>query len=250
MLFSPQIPLPLTPLRDNRFENFVSGPNHALVEAIRNLPDEPGSHVFLSGAEGSGKTHLLNAVCVEVRERGGRAFYLALKRLPKDAIASLQGLESLDLVCVDDLHVIAGDRAWEEALFHCFNRIREANGRLLVASRERLSALGFGLPDLASRLAWGLRLQLQPLSDPDKMAVIRLHSDALGLNLPEDVQEYLLKHHDRSMAALIRTVENLHEAALTLKRRITIPLAREVLKTGKDTKAITDPDADKTRNNP
>jgi chromosomal replication initiation ATPase DnaA len=51
--------------------------------------------------------------------------------------------------------------------------------------------------------------------------------------LPEDVQEYLLKHHDRSMAALIHTVENLHEAALTLKRRITIPLAREVLKSGK-----------------
>ncbi len=70
--------------------------------------------------------------CVStIREREGRAFYLALKRLPKDAIASLQGLEQLDLVCVDDIHVIAGDRAWEEALFHCFNRIREANGRLL-----------------------------------------------------------------------------------------------------------------------
>jgi DnaA family protein len=176
----------------------------------------------------------LNALCVETRERQGRAFYLALKRLPKAAIASLQNLENLDLVCMDDLHVIAGDRAWEEALFHCFNRIREANGRLLVTSRERLSALELGLPDLASRLAWGLRLQLQPLEDRDKMAVIKLHSDVLGLTLPEDVQDYLLKHHDRSMAALIQTVERLHEAALTLKRRITVPLAREVLKTDKD----------------
>jgi DnaA family protein len=234
MLFSPQIPLQLTPLRDSRFENFVSGPNHALVEVLKNLPDEPGSSVFLSGAGGSGKTHLLNALCVETRERQGRAFYLALKRLPKDAIASLQGLESLDLVCVDDLHVIAGDRAWEEALFHCFNRIREANGRLLVSSRERLSALKLGLPDLASRLAWGLRLQLLPLEDRDKMAVINLHSDALGLNLPEDVQQYLLKHHERSMTALIQTVESLQQAALTHKRRITVPLAREVLKAKKE----------------
>jgi len=234
MLFSPQIPLPLMPLRDNRFDNFVSGPNGVLVESLKNLPDEPGSSVFLSGAEGSGKTHLLNALCVETRERGGRAFYLALKRLPEDAIASLQGLEKLDLVCVDDLHVIAGDSAWEEALFHCFNRIREANGRLLVSSRERLSALGLGLPDLASRLAWGLRLQLQPLADRDKMAVIKLHSDALGLALPEEVQAYLLKHHDRSMAALIQTVEHLHEAALTVKRRITVRLAREVLKADND----------------
>jgi len=234
MLFSPQIPLPLMPHRDNRFDNFVSGPNGALVEALKNMPDEPGSHVFLSGAEGSGKTHLLNALCVDMRERQGTAFYLALKRVPKDAIASLEGLEKLDLVCVDDLHVIAGDGAWEEALFHCFNRIREANGRLLVASRERLSALGLGLPDLASRLAWGLRLQLHPLDDRDKMAVIQLHSDALGLSLPEDVQAYLLKHHDRSMAALIQTVERLHEVALTVKRRITVALAREVLKADKD----------------
>jgi DnaA family protein len=234
MLFSPQIPLQLTPARDSRFENFVSGPNHAVVRALEHLPDEPGSHVFLYGGDGSGKTHLLNAVCVETRERQGRAFYLALKRLPKDAIASLQGLEQLDLVCVDDLHVIAGDMAWEEALFHCFNRIREANGRLLVSSRERLSALKLGLPDLASRLAWGLRLQLEPLEDHDKLAVINLHCDALGLNLPEEVQQYLLKHHDRSMTALIHTVENLQQAALTHKRRITIPLAREVLRTNKE----------------
>jgi len=230
MLFSPQIPLPLTPLRDNRFENYVGGPNEAVVKALKHLPDEPGSSVFLFGAEGSGKTHLLNAVCVEVRERQGRAFYLAMKRLPNNAIASLEGLEKLDLVCVDDLHVIAGDRAWEEALFHCFNRIREANGRLLVSSRERLSAMDMTLPDLASRLAWGLRLQLDMLDDQHKLDVIKLHSEALGLSLPEDVQRYLLKHQERSMAALIHTVENLQRVALTDKRRITIPLAREVLK--------------------
>jgi len=230
MLFSPQIPLQLMPRRDNRFDEFVSGPNTATVEAIRHMQDEPGSHIFLYGGEGSGKTHLLNALCHDTRDRQGRAFYLALKRLPKDAIASLQGLEKLDLVCVDDLHVIAGDDAWEEALFHCFNRIKKANGRLLVSSQKRLSALELGLPDLASRLAWGLRLPLLPLEDNDKLAVI----NTLGYSLPEDVQHYLLKHHDRSMAALIQTVENLQRAAVTNKRRITIPLAREVLKARED----------------
>lgn len=229
MLFSPQIPLPLTPRRDSRFEDFVAGPNAAVVEALKQVPDEPGAHVYLHGEVGSGKTHLLNALCYETRERQGRAFYLALKRLPQDAVASLQGLEDLDLVCVDDLHVIAGNRTWEEALFHCFNRIRKAGGRLLISSEKPLSGLDISLPDLASRLAWGLRLPLKPLSDTDKLAVIGKHSDALGLGLSEEVQQYLLKHHDRSTSALIRTVEKLHKVALTNKRRITIPLAREVL---------------------
>ena len=232
MLFSPQIPLQLMPRRDSRFDDFVSGPNHALVEALKHVPEEPGSLVFLSGAPGSGKTHLLNALCHETRERQGRAFYLALKRLPVTATASLEGLEELDLVCVDDLHVIAGNEVWEEALFHCFNRIKRENGRLLVSSRKPLSTLNLGLPDLASRLAWGLRLPLLPLEDADKLKVITLHGDSLGFSLPEDVKQYLLKHHDRSMAALIQTVEDLHHAALTNKRRITIPLAREVLKAG------------------
>lgn len=234
MLFSPQIPLQLMPRRDGRFVDYVAGPNEAVVRALQQLTDEPGSHIFLSGSQGSGKTHLLNALCHETRERQGRAYYLALKRLPKDAVASLQGLEELDLVCVDDLHVIAGDEAWEEALFHCFNRIREANGRLVISSLERLSALDLGLPDLASRLAWGLRLQLLPLEDQDKLAVIELHSEALGISLPQEVQQYLLKHHDRNMASLVHTVENLQRAALTHKRRITVPLAREVLKAARE----------------
>lgn len=229
MLFSPQIPLPLTPQRDSRFEDFVAGPNTALVEALKHMPDEPGSHIFIHGDAGSGKSHLLNALCFQVRESQGRAFYLALKRVPADAIASLQGLERLDLVCVDDLHVIAGDAAWEEALFHCFNRIREVNGRLLISSRKGLSTLQLGLPDLASRLAWGLRLPLLPLEDGDKLKVINLHGEKLGLSLPEDVLQYLLKYSDRNLAALIQTVDRLARAALTTKRRITIPLAREVL---------------------
>lgn len=229
MLFSPQIPLPLTPRRDSRLENFIAGPNSAVIEALKQMLDEPGSHVFLHGEEGSGKTYLLNALCLETRERQGRAFYLALKRLPPDAVASLQGLEDLDLVCVDDLHVIAGDRVWEEALFHCFNRIRKANGRLLLSSCKQLSALDIGLPDLASRLAWGLQLPLKPLADEDKLAVIARHSNTLGFELPGDVQKYLLKHHERSMSALLQAVDRLHQVALTNKRRITVPLAREVL---------------------
>lgn len=231
MLFSKQIPLQLIPRRDGRFEDFVAGPNIAVLQALKHVPQEGAVNIFLSGDPGSGKTHLLNALCHETRKRDQRAFYLALERLPVDAIASLQGLEQYDLVCVDDLHVIAGQHNWEEALFHCFNRIRKAGGRLVVSSRTRLSALDLVLPDLASRLTWGLRLRLESLDDNCKLDVLNRQAEALGISLPQDVQAYLLKHGDRSLPALLGTLEQLHQVVLTDKRRITVPLAREALNT-------------------
>ena len=73
MLFSPQIPLQLEPPRPDRFEDFVAGPNAAALEAVRPLLEETGASLFLSGPEGCGKSHLLNALCHAARERGRRA---------------------------------------------------------------------------------------------------------------------------------------------------------------------------------
>jgi DnaA family protein len=165
-----------------------------------------------------------------MRDAGHTAFYAGLKNMPAAAQGTLEGLEDLDLVCVDDLHKVAGDAAWEDALFHLFNRIRGRNGRLVVTSRHRLSALSLNLPDLASRLAWGLRLQIQPLGEEDRLRVVCQHAASLGTELPEEVRNYLLKHGERSLAGLLQAVERMQHAAFTAKRRITVPLAREILK--------------------
>lgn len=229
MLFSPQIPLPLEPRGVERLDDFVAGPNAPAVEAVNTVVAEPGSSLFLHGPASSGKTHLLNGACVAARDGGLTAFYLGLRNLPEGGDAALRGLEGVDLVCVDDLHAVAGDRDWEEALFHFINRHREAHGRLIVSSRERLRRLPLGLPDLASRLAWGVRAALQGLEDDDKVRVMVRHARALGAELPEDVAAYLLRHGQRDLASLIAAVGRLQHAAFTEKRRITVPLARQVL---------------------
>ena len=230
MLFSPQMPLPLEPRRDQRFEDFVAGPNRAVVEALRLLPDEAAMCVYLQGPESSGKTHLLTAACHAARDAGRTAFYAALRRMPAEAVASLEGLEGLDLVCVDDLDAVAGERSWEEALFHLFNRVGETGGKLVVSSSLRLSALPPGLPDLRSRLASGLRLNLQPLDEHHKQEVLTRHARSLGLVLPEDVARYLLSRGPRSLAWLLPAVEALQAVAFAAKRRATVPLARDVLR--------------------
>ena len=232
MLFSPQIPLQLEPSRPDRFDDFVAGPNAHIVLALRQLLAEPGSSLFLSGPRGSGKTHLLNALCHDARENDLVAFYLSLKRHSETAETSLSGLQGMNLVCLDDLDRVVGRKDWENALFRCFNELREAGGRLVVGSRSPLSLLSFGLADLQSRLAWGLRLKLVPVGDEEKIEVMQKRARALGIELPVDVQRYLIKHNRRDMESLLSALEQLKQAAFIAKRRITVPLAREIL-TGK-----------------
>lgn len=232
MLFSPQIPLKLEPSRENRFDDFVPGPNATVVESLKSVLQEPDKLLFLSGPEGTGKTHLLNAACLAVREQGLTAFYAGLRSLPDGSQQMLEGLENIDLVCIDDLHMVAGNDRWEEALFHCLNRIRSKQGRIVLSSRQRLSALPFVLPDLISRLQGGLRMQLLVLEESDKIRVLNRHADSLGIDLPEDVGRYLIRHSSRNLGKLLHMVEGLQQAAFVSKRRITIPLAREVLRRG------------------
>jgi DnaA family protein len=229
MLFSPQMPLQLEPPRPDRLEDFHAGPNAAVLEAVRHLLDDPGASLFLSGPEGCGKSHLLNGLCHAARERGMAAFYIALKRLPEAAAAGLEGLQQLDLVCVDDFDRVVGNPVWEQALFRCFEDVRAARGRLLVSSRLPLRSLTFGLPDLASRLAWGVRLNLQVPDDADKRAILQRRARSLYIELPAEVEDYLLRHGRRDMASLLRSIESLKDAAFAGKRKVTVPLAREVL---------------------
>jgi DnaA family protein len=229
MLFSPQIPLQLEPRRPDRFEDFVVGPNAVALSAVQHLLDEPGGVLFLSGPPGSGKSHLLNALCHAARNAGLGAFYVALKRLPEEAAAGLEGLQTLDLVCVDDLDCIAGSQVWEKALFRCFNEIRDAGGRLLVSSSRPLPRLPIQLPDLASRLAWGVRQNLQPPDDAGKLEILQQRARTLRIEVPLDVQHYLLRYGRRDMASLLTALERLKDAAFVDKRKITVPLAREVL---------------------
>jgi DnaA family protein len=226
-LFSPQIPLQLQPPRPDRFEDFIPGPNQAVVDALRDLSSQRGESLYLHGPPSSGKTHLLNALCVELRQQESNAWYIGLERLRPEARAGLKGLQGL--VCFDGLHAVAGDRQWEEALFHSFNEVREGGGQVAVSSRIPLSGLDFALPDLASRMGWGARFKLELLDEGERLQVLKRRAASLELELPDEVQAFLLRRISRDLGSLLDALEKLHRAALADKRRVTVPLARQVL---------------------
>lgn len=222
-----QLPLRIG-LRDSAtFSNFFPAANAAASHALQQL-SEP--FIYLWGGHGCGKTHLLQAACHEVSEKGKGVVYLPMGELSAMSPQLLEGMEQMALVCIDDLDLIAGDTHWEQALFHLYNRIRECDKRLVVAGRSSPNSLDLSLPDLVSRLGWGPVFQLQSLNDEGKASALRLRASQRGMVMSPDVAAYLLTHAPRDMRALFTLLDELDEVSLAAQRKITIPFVRELIR--------------------
>jgi DnaA-homolog protein len=213
------------------FAGFHPGPNAEALHAVRECAAGTGEpFVYVWGGAGRGKTHLLQAACRGAGERGLAAAAVALgeagRAFPPEA---LEGLEQLALVCLDDLQAVAGRSGWELALFDLFNRVRESGARLIVAACGRPGEIGLSLPDLHSRLGWGLALPLHTLDDADLLAALQRRAAARGLELPDDVAGYLLRRCPRDLAALGTLLERLDRASLAAQRRLTVPFVKAFL---------------------
>ncbi len=219
-----QLPLRIG-LRDGAtFANFHPGPN---AEALFALERRLEPFLFLWSGPGGGRSHLLQAACHAAADEG--AAYLPLAELAPMGPEMLEGLESMALIAVDDVQAVAGDTAWEEGLFHLYNRVRDAGGRLIAAADAPPPALGLSLADLASRLAWGPVFQLRALDDEDKAAALQMRAGMRGMQLPDNVAAYLLKHAPRDLPALFELLERLDHASLAQQRKLTIPFVKELI---------------------
>ncbi len=218
-------------LKDNAsFANFYPGNNQEALQGLMLLARQPNpGFVFLCGGAGAGKSHLLQALCHEVGSAGDPVAYLPLSNAPAISPAILSGLESMSLVCLDDLHSVAGDAAWEEALFHLYNRVQLQGGRLVITADAAPSLLGISLADLASRLTHGLIYYLQRLDDEQKGYALQQRATFRGFALPEEVVAYLLRRCPRSMSELFELFDRLDQASFAAKRRLTIPFVRAFL---------------------
>ena len=226
-----QLPLGLRLGKGNTFADYLPGPNEEAVAHLRH-PLPGGTVAYLWGVPSTGKTHLLQAACHEAAEGGLRCAYLPLREWRSLQPDLLEGLEVLDLVCLDDVEAVAGQARWEAALFPLYNRLRDRDGRLLATGPRPPPALALALPDLRTRLAWGVVFQLRPLNDAQKLTGLRLRARSRGLELPVAVARYLLHRCPRDPGSLFRLLDRLDEASLAAQRRLTIPFVKEVLEAG------------------
>lgn len=225
-----QLPLPFTFNAEQGFEQFHPGGNEETVAHLRRCStsaDEP--LIYLWGGESQGKSHLLQACCREAYGIGRSVSYLPLRALQGYGSEILDGLEHQDLVCLDDIDGLVGKAEWEHALFRLFNRLRDGKRRLLVSAQVPPAELAVDLPDLKTRLGWGLTLMLRPLTDEDRLTALSLQARSLGLDLPPTVGRFLLVHYRRDLASLRQLLERLDRASLAAKRKLTVPFLKSYL---------------------
>lgn len=228
--FIKQLTLSVSLKDDATFANYFSKQNAELVAELKRTASGEGQRtIYFYGAGGLGRTHLSQACCHYANQFSLNSIYLPLASLMSYSPEVLEGLEKLSLVCVDDFHVIAGQRPWEEAFLYFYNRLLDAGGRLIITAKTAPKALGLILPDVASRLTAGVVYQLQPLPDDEKLEALIKRAELRGLLLSEEVARFILTHCPRHMTTLFAALEALDKESLVSKRRPTIPFVKEIL---------------------
>ena len=234
MALDTQLTLNVALQDDASFATFHEGPNAHVVSYLRSLACPSSAprterQAFLCGAPSTGKSHLLQALCREFSRQDGTSIYLPLEQYLHTRSAVMEDLHQTELVCIDDVDALAGQRDGELALFNLINNMRVNDCALVLASRLQPKVIPIGIPDLSSRLVWGPIFQLQRLSDDSKITALQIHAQQRGMDLRQEVARYLLHHFPRNLKELIAILDRLDSMSLATHRRITIPFVKTVL---------------------
>ena len=225
-----QIPIQFDLKVEQSFSSFYIACHQEVVQQLTDISSGKGEQqIYLWGAQGLGKTHLLHACCQQAYQLKRSAFYLPLQKnnLPPPDV--LEGLEVLDLVCIDNIEFCAGDHAWELALFKFYNINRENDHQLIISAHCPPNFLPLALPDLKTRMSWGLTLKLQELSDSERIAALTCKAKYLGFEISPQVGQFLNKHYARDLPALWNLLPKLEHATLVAKRKLTVPFLKQIL---------------------
>lgn len=215
-----QIPLPIGPAPEPNLDNFLPGSNGAALQHLRGLA-MPAAPVYLWGPSGSGKTHLMRGLAARCRTHGRQVGWF-------DAAEALPWTLQPEWAAVVIDRCEALDAQAQQAAFALF--IEATAQAVQVVAAGSLPPVDLPLrDDLRTRLAWGHVFALQPLSDAETRAALRLEGDRRGILLPDELMDHLLTHFPRDLGYLMKLLDRLDTFALAEGRRLTVPLLRRML---------------------
>lgn len=210
-----------------RFETFV--PSEASLLPLRLLrelvglegsPEEASSFnpIYLWGANGTGKTHLLTATAQAMQEQGKRVRFAHSDSFTEHVVSAIragemhrfrQAYRDVDILIIDDIQVFSKKRATQEEFFHTFNALHVENKQILIAADRPPLELDFVEPRLISRFEWGIVLPLEKPAAETVRAILLAKAEELGVKLHAKVIDYILSSFDHKVVGTIRALEAL-----------------------------------------
>jgi DnaA family protein len=185
--------------------------------------------LLIYGAKDSGKTYLLQALCNQFNNQGKSSFFLPMRQAIELSVDILDSLENIELVCIDGIESLVGNKAWEIGLFNLINRSFNSNNRLIFTSAKNIDGMNFELKDLDSRLRRIQSHELYSLADDDILYALKHIANLRCIELGSKEAQYLLTYADRNISDLVKILESLDQLSMEMKRKITIPLIKEVI---------------------
>ena len=206
------------------FDNFVVGPSnrfaHGAAIAVSNNPGQVYNPLFIYGPPGVGKTHLLYAIANGIRKQKPDANIVYIKgdQFTIELIAAIQSGKNIefrskyreaDLFLIDDVQFIAGKESTQEEFFHTFNKLYEEHKQIVMTSDRKPSDMLTLEDRLKSRFEWGLLADIQPPDYETRMAIIKKKAASLGLELPDDVCNYIAVNVTSNVRQIEGTVKKI-----------------------------------------
>jgi len=228
------------------FDNFVIGASnrhaHAYSLAVANSPAKTYNPLFIYGGVGLGKTHLIQAICHQIKNNTDSAIkicYISSEKFTNELIDAIvhrstaafrQKYRNLDILVIDDIHFIAGKESTQEEFFHTFNALYDAHKQIVFSSDRPPKEITNLQERLVSRFGWGLAIDIQPPDLETRIAILKKKIEREPVHVPDDVIYFIagiIKTNIRELeGALMRTIAY----SLLEEAPVTLQLAKEVLK--------------------
>ncbi|MBL8858484.1 MAG: chromosomal replication initiator protein DnaA [Planctomycetes bacterium] len=227
------------------FDNFVVGPcnrfAHAAAVGAAEQPGHAYNPFFLHGSVGLGKTHLLQSLCFALLQRNPktRILYLSCETFVNHFISALENgdlqkfrnkYRNVDVLVVDDIHVLANKERTQEEFFHTFNTLYQAGKQIVLSSDSPPKEIPTLQERLVSRFRWGLVTEIEPPCYETRMAILKRKSREKGREIPDEVARLLAERIDSNIRELEGAVTKLIGYSNLTGANITAELARDVLR--------------------
>ena len=220
-----QLILPWNKVSKFTFSDFYfETKNSEIKNALKSNHD-----IFLYGIEEVGKSFLLQAVCNFYGSEKKSSLYVPIKEAIKLNTDFLDSLDNLDVVCIDDIELIKNNKDWEIAIFNLINNSLLSKCRLIFSSSLNPSTICFKLEDLSSRIKKIESIELQPISKNKLHEALKYIIDSRSINIGKKEINYLITYSKRNISDLLKTIEKLDNLSVQLKRKITIPMIKEII---------------------